>query len=339
MTEPDPPAKRRSGAVAIAGFRLAVTMFTILPVPARWHAEAATDRAVAAAALRWLPALGMALAALAGLPLLAVDLLIGPQPGRSTPVSATLAATALATVLAVVVLAVLTRGLHLDGLADTTDGLGSRADRHRALEIMRKSDIGAFGVLAIVFTVLLQITALTVIDNRSGPSSAIGALVIAAGTGRLAALHAARPGMPAARPDGFGALVAGSVPAPGNIVVSAGVLLAGALAPLAAALWPVATGLQSQTYLLGISATDVPGVLTSRSGQAIHSELVVRTRPPAFTWPSVLHWPAVQLAALALVALFALHLRRRLGGVTGDVFGALIELTSTATLVGIALVA
>ena len=41
----------------------------------------------------------------------------------------------------------ITGGLHLDGLADTTDAFGSLRDRDRMLEIMKDSRIGTFGVL------------------------------------------------------------------------------------------------------------------------------------------------------------------------------------------------
>jgi adenosylcobinamide-GDP ribazoletransferase len=75
-------------------------------------------------------------------------------------------------------LAVLTGGLHLDGLADTADALGARSDRRRALEILRDSRIGGFGALALIFVIGLK----------------AAALAGASGTHRYAPLYAA-PGI------------------------------------------------------------------------------------------------------------------------------------------------
>ncbi len=62
----------------------------------------------------------------------------------------------IAGVVAVVFLALLTRGLHLDGLADTADAVASGADRERALEIMRDSTNGALGILAMVLVLMIK---------------------------------------------------------------------------------------------------------------------------------------------------------------------------------------
>jgi len=59
----------------------------------------------------------------------------------------------------VIFLAFLTRGLHLDGLADTADAIGSGASKETALVIMRDSCSGALGVLALVSVLLLKIGA------------------------------------------------------------------------------------------------------------------------------------------------------------------------------------
>jgi adenosylcobinamide-GDP ribazoletransferase len=48
-------------------------------------------------------------------------------------------------------------------------------------------------------------------------------------------------------------------------------------------------------------------------------------------------WPVAQLAALIVTSALLLHVRRRLGGVTGDVFGALVEIGTALTLAGLAL--
>ena len=56
----------------------------------------------------------------------------------------------------VVALLVATRGLHLDGLMDTCDGLFGGFTRERRLEIMRDPQVGAFGVAGAVSVLLLQ---------------------------------------------------------------------------------------------------------------------------------------------------------------------------------------
>jgi adenosylcobinamide-GDP ribazoletransferase len=56
----------------------------------------------------------------------------------------------------IALLALVTRGLHLDGLADMADAVASGADRDRALEIMRDSTNGALGILAMLMVVLIK---------------------------------------------------------------------------------------------------------------------------------------------------------------------------------------
>jgi adenosylcobinamide-GDP ribazoletransferase len=58
---------------------------------------------------------------------------------------------------------VLTGGLHLDGLMDTADGLGSYRSREQMLEIMKDSRVGAIGVLAAFFLLLLKWVALWIL--------------------------------------------------------------------------------------------------------------------------------------------------------------------------------
>jgi adenosylcobinamide-GDP ribazoletransferase len=63
-------------------------------------------------------------------------------------------------VLLTLVVAVLTRGLHLDGLADLADGAGGGYTPQRRLEIMKDSRIGTFGAVALMLILTLKIAAL-----------------------------------------------------------------------------------------------------------------------------------------------------------------------------------
>ena len=88
-----------------------------------------------------------------GLAVGAVNICIVLLLGRITPLIAA------AVLVAAGVL--LTRGLHIDGLADLFDALGGGKTRERALEIMRDSSIGAFGAAAVVLTLLLKYAAVS----------------------------------------------------------------------------------------------------------------------------------------------------------------------------------
>lgn len=187
----------------------ALSLFTILPV--RVPADLSPQQA--RQAVRWFPAVGLLLGALAGLPGAAVRVWAGH-------------AGLLGAVLCVAAMAVLTRALHLDGLADTADGLGSRAAGARALEIMRQSDIGPFGVVTLLLVLGCDVAA--VAGLTGGTWAPVAALAVAGATGRLSVVHATLPGLPAARPDGFGALVRGAVSGPIVLAETAVVLAAGA---------------------------------------------------------------------------------------------------------------
>ena len=179
-------------------------------------------------------------------------------------------------------LAGLTRGLHLDGLADTADGLGSYGDAEKALAVMKKSDIGPFGVITIVLVLLAQTAAFATVAARPVLAGLVGVLVAVA-TGRLAVTWACRRGIPAARPDGLGVLVAGTVPL------------------VAAVAWTL--------LLAGAAVFAVPG------------------RP----WVG----PLAVLAGVAASVALTRHTVRRFGGVTGDVFGACVEVGTTVCAVGL----
>jgi adenosylcobinamide-GDP ribazoletransferase len=257
-------------------WRVAISLFTAIPA----GVSGVLDDDVAARAILWLPAIGLLLGGIGAGVMLAVGRLNGGGPGRL-----------LGAALAVAVIAVLTGGLHLDGLADTADGLGSRRPAAEALTIMRRSDIGPMGVGALVFVLLIQVTAVAAIPRLP---LAAAALVLAEVTGRVSVVLATSS--PAARPGGFGALVADRTTA-AERALTVGVL---GCAVAAAAL--------------------TAGGLTA-SGPTLAA------RGLAATFAGLLAGWLLQRTA-----------RRRLGGTTGDVFGAILQVSAVTVLVGAALV-
>jgi Cobalamin-5-phosphate synthase len=101
----------------------------------------------------------------------------------------------------VVLWAFLTRGLHLDGLADTFDGIGGGYSRESRLAIMKDSRLGTFGGIAVASALLLKATLLAGTER----TAALQALFLAPVLGRWAILFAMRL-FPSARPGGMGDL-------------------------------------------------------------------------------------------------------------------------------------
>jgi len=164
--------------------RLALTTFTVAPVR-----TGVLDRRVAGRAMALAPWVGALLGAVLG------AVLTGLREVTSAPIAGA---------VTVGLAAVLTRGLHLDGLADTVDALGSYRDRERALRIMKSPEVGPFGVVALVLVLLLQTLTLA--------QASFWTVVAAFAAGRCAVTLACARGIPPARPEGLGEFVAGSVP-------------------------------------------------------------------------------------------------------------------------------
>ncbi len=165
--------------------RAALMFLTILPVGGEGGAAAPPARP---RFLRALPLAGAAVGGLSGL----VLILSG---WMNIPVM-------MAATLTVAAGVVLTGAMHEDGLSDFADGLGGRS-RERQLEIMRDPATGAFGVLALVFAILLNVLAVAALMGATSFFRTAAILVVAHAVSRLAAvrlLHA----LPPARADGRG---------------------------------------------------------------------------------------------------------------------------------------
>jgi adenosylcobinamide-GDP ribazoletransferase len=185
------------------------------------------------------------------------------------------ASAGLLSVLLVAILTLLTRGLHLDGLGDTFDGLGAGGDRERVLRVMDDSHIGAFGVIAIALVLFLKIHAVASMDV-----------------------------------DRWRALL---------------------VAPALSRWAMVLLGYRSKAAKTGLGSILIAHLETKHFIFATFITLLLVA--------AVLHGTGIVM--MAWVAVFTLaskyYFHRRLGGLTGDTFGALGELNETSVMVFLAL--
>jgi len=242
------------------GLRLAVGTLTVVPVPP----PRSVGRRAAAVAMLFAPAAVLPVAAVAAGVVWAAD------AADASPL--------LGSVLAVAALALGSGVLHLDGLADTADGMAVPGDRQRRLEVMRRGDVGPAGAVALVAVLLIDVSALSGLLAREDAATVALTFGLAVLASRATLGITCARGVPAARGDGLGRGVAGTVPVAGAVAVLAMVAVLAGLADG----WHGVAGVGSAVVAVGV---------------------------------------------VVLVA------RRRLGGVTGDVLGAGVEVALAAYLV------
>ena len=157
----------------------AIRFLTIIPVPG----NRGTDQKHLAPSLFWFPVVG--------------TLIGGVLGGIFVFLTALIPLQQITALLAVLALLSASGGLHLDGVADCADGFFSSRPRARILEIMKDSRIGAMGVIALVFVILLKAAAF-----NSLPAGYLWkAVVLMPITGRCAILIMMAL-LPYARPEG-----------------------------------------------------------------------------------------------------------------------------------------
>jgi len=144
---------------------LALVFFTILPIPG--SVEGGADRSKLNEAVTAFPVAGLLLAIPSAFVWYFASQMVSPL---------------LAAAIAITFAAIITSGLHEDGLADCFDGLGGAWDRVRALEIMRDSAIGTYGAAALFFSFALRILALASLGPWSGAMALLIAHAVARGS-------------------------------------------------------------------------------------------------------------------------------------------------------------
>lgn len=233
---------------------LAMAFLTRLPVPL---GEASSKRPLCDVVWAF-PLVGLLVGGLGGL-----ALLVGFQFGQHPLVCG---------LFAIGVSVLVTGALHEDGLADVADGFGGAHKISDKLRIMRDSQVGSYGVLALVFSVTLRVGALA---GMTTPTTAVLALITAGAVSRgLVAGVMSQIDM--ARTDGLGA--SAGKPTSENTMVALGLGAASAFLLLGAGGWMV---------------------------------LITAMAAAGFTG-----WLA----------------KRQIGGLTGDVLGAVQQVTEVAVL-------
>lgn len=151
-------------------YLLALQFFTCIPVTGRLAQWVGFNPAMLRASAAHFPGVGWLVGVLAALAFVALRLLLPDVDGAAL----------VAAVVSTVSTVLLTGALHEDGLSDVADGLGGAHERARALAIMKDSRVGAFGVLALLLTLLLKVALLVMLDSLDQSLALVGAGLLAA---------------------------------------------------------------------------------------------------------------------------------------------------------------
>jgi adenosylcobinamide-GDP ribazoletransferase len=143
----------------VKGLVTAIRTLTIIPIPGK-------DAHQFARALPWFPIVGCLL----GGALFATSKLVDMALPERWPEGAAILIVGLGLLLS--------KGLHLDGLADFADAFGNWHDKKKTLDILKDPHVGAFGVAAVVIVLLLKWICLTKMIASGAHSGIIAAYIV-----------------------------------------------------------------------------------------------------------------------------------------------------------------
>lgn len=268
-----------------SGLITALRTLTALPIPGK-------DAQNPATALPWFPIVGLLLGTLLYGAAWATQTLIQPSWPQATALAVIIAAT------------ILTRGFHLDGLADCADAFGAVAGKKRALAIMKDTHTGVFAVLALIIVILLKYIALQRLAQHNALFWIIPAYVLS----RTMQVELAATTTYARSDPGTGhPFITGAKRAHRIIahILSLTILIA-----------TLTTVVLTGTYVPTLFGSASPGVA---AGAAAGADLGAALG-------------AAYLTAWILTRLIRAYANQRIGGTTGDLLGATSEITETAIL-------
>lgn len=182
---------------------------------------------------------------------------------------------------------IMTGALHLDGLADTFDGIFSYRSKQKMLEIMKDSRIGTNGALAIIVYFVLKILVLAALETDFGFHGMGLGLLTAPVVGRAVSVLNCAVGK-YAKPNGM--------------------------------------------------AKDFVELTTRQGGTfAILSSLIFLFLLQGIVYPILnpIHLVNVVFIVYVLGLYFAKLMERKIGGITGDTLGAVLELSELIFLIGL----
>lgn len=201
----------------------AFSFLTVIPVPQAWT----KDEKCFASSIHWFPVIGLFIGLLSWLLACSLPMLLPSQPTAF---------------IIVMFPALISGGLHLDGLADTADAFFSSRTKGRMLEIMHDSNIGAMGVLALVFAIGLKFAIIISLPLHLVVTGALLAPMI----GRCA-FAAMIVQIPYAREDGLGGIYWSRKPIllllPTILVIGLPIMILGVEAGICLASVPILTAI------------------------------------------------------------------------------------------------